>query len=416
MLAPMARINENFRKLRAGYLFPEIGRRVRVFQEAHPQAKLIRMGIGDVTLPLAPAVADAFARAAREMATPDGFRGYPPDQGYDFLIDAIRKGDFETRGVSLEPDEIFVSDGAKCDSGNLQEIFGLDCSFAVSDPVYPVYVDANVMAGRTGSAGEDGRFAGINYLPATEANGFMPGPPPARVDFVYLCSPNNPTGAVATRAQLAAWVAWARANDAVIVFDAAYEAYVTDPALPRSIYEIEGAKECAIELRSFSKRAGFTGVRCAYTVVPKALTGSTAAGERVALNALWARRQSTKFNGVSYPVQRAAEAVYSPEGLAQTAAQIAYYVENAKHVREGLTAAGFTVFGGVNAPYVWMRTPEGLGSWEFFDRLLADAHVVGTPGAGFGPSGEGYLRLSAFNARENVDEAVSRIRKGFAAG
>jgi len=411
----MARINEHYRKLRAGYLFPEIGRRVKAFQVANPKARIIRLGIGDVTLPLAPAIVEAFRGAVDEMATAEGFRGYGPEQGYDFLVDAIRKHDFEARGVSIAQDEVFVSDGSKCDSGNLQEIFGAECTFAVADPVYPVYVDTNVMAGRTGPADETGRFAGITYLPATEANGFVPEPPAQRVDIAYLCTPNNPTGATATREQLARWVAWARANDAVIVFDAAYEAYIADPTLPRSIFELEGAKECAIEMRSFSKRAGFTGVRCAYTVVPKALTGSTAAGGRVPLNALWSRRQSTKFNGVSYPVQRAAAAVYSEAGLAQTAAQIAFYMENARRLREGLTRAGFTLFGGIHAPYIWMRTPRGLGSWEFFDRLLSEAHVVGTPGAGFGPSGEGYLRLSAFNSRENVDDAVDRLRCAFAA-
>jgi LL-diaminopimelate aminotransferase len=388
---------------------------VKAFQAAHPAAKIIRLGIGDVTLPLVPAVVDAFRSAVDEMGTSAGFRGYGPEQGYDFLLDAIREHDFAARGVSLERDEIFVSDGSKCDSGNLQEIFGTDCRIAVTDPVYPVYVDTNVMAGRTGSAGDDGRYAGITYLAATEANGFVPDPPRERADIAFVCTPNNPTGAVATREQLARWVAWARANDAVIVFDAAYEAYISDPSLPRSIYEIDGAKECAIELRSFSKRAGFTGVRCAYSVVPKALTGSTAAGERVSLNALWLRRQTTKFNGVSYPVQRAAAAAYGEKGLAQTGEQIAYYMENARRLREGLGAAGFTLFGGVHAPYIWMRTPQGLGSWTFFDRLLADANVVGTPGAGFGPSGEGYLRLSAFNDRAHVDDAIERIVRAFGA-
>jgi LL-diaminopimelate aminotransferase len=409
----MARINENYRKLRAGYLFPEIGRRVRAFETAHPQARVIRLGIGDVTLPLAPAIVSAMRDAVDEMGTPQGFRGYGPDQGYEFLLDAIREHDFGARGIALEREEIFVSDGSKCDTGNIQEIFGAGCSLAVTDPVYPVYVDASVMAGRSGAAGEDGRFSGIHYLVANQANGFVPDPPDERADVAFLCTPNNPTGAVATREQLARWVSWARANDAVILFDAAYEAYIQDPALPRSIYEIEGAKECAIEFRSFSKRAGFTGLRCAYTVVPKALTGSTAAGERISLNALWARRQSTKFNGVSYPVQRAATATYSPEGLKQTAEQIAHYMGNAKRLREHLGGAGFTLFGGVHAPYIWMRTPQGLGSWEFFDRLLADANVVGTPGAGFGPAGEGYLRLSAFNSRENVDEAIQRIARAF---
>jgi LL-diaminopimelate aminotransferase len=409
----MARVNEHYRKLQAGYLFPEIGRRVRAFEAAHPEARVIRLGIGDVTLPLAPAVVDAMRRAVEELGTARGFRGYGPEQGYEFLIDAIREHDFGARGVEIARDEVFVSDGSKCDSGNLQEIFGQDCRIAVCDPVYPVYVDTNVMAGRSGPADAAGRFAGIHYLPATEANGFVPEPPAEPVDLVYLCTPNNPTGAVASRDQLARWVAWARQQDAVILFDAAYEAYVQDPALPRSIYEIPGARECAIELRSFSKRAGFTGVRCAYTVVPRGLTGSTASGERVELNGLWLRRQTTKFNGVSYPVQRAAAAVYSPEGLKQTTEQIAYYMENARRLREGLTSAGFRVFGGVHAPYIWMRTPGSLSSWDFFDRLLSEAHVVGTPGSGFGPSGEGYFRLSAFNSRENVDEALERIRRAF---
>ena len=408
----MARINEHYRKLSAGYLFPEIARRVRAFAEANPGAALIRLGIGDVTLPLAPAVVDAMRRAVDEMGSPDGFRGYGPEQGYDFLVDAIREHDY---GGAIARDEIFVSDGSKQDSGNIQEIFGAGCRIAVTDPVYPVYVDTHVMAGRTGPADAEGRYAGILYLPATEANGFVPEPPAEPVDVAYLCTPNNPTGAVATRAQLERWVAWARAADAVVVFDAAYDAYIQDPALPRSIYEIEGARHCAIEMRSYSKRAGFTGLRCAYTVVPKELTGTAPSGERVALNGLWARRQATKFNGVPYPVQRAAEAVHTPEGRKQTAEQIAYYMENARRLREGLGAAGLRVFGGVHAPYIWMRVPEGLGSWTFFDALLARAHVVGTPGAGFGPHGEGYLRLSAFNARERVDEAIARIRRAFRA-
>lgn len=410
----MARINEHYRKLAAGYLFPEIGRRVRAFAEAHPDARIIRLGIGDVTLPLVPAVVEALKRAAEEMGTPGGVHGYSPEQGYDFLLDAIREGDYAPRGVALERDEIFVSDGSKQDSGNLQEIFGQDVRILVTDPVYPVYVDTNVMAGRTGPADERGYYAGIHYLPATEANGFVPEPPDAPADLAYLCSPNNPTGAVATRAQLARWVAWARAHDAVLLFDAAYDAYVQDPALPRSIYEIEGARACAIEMRSYSKRAGFTGLRCAYTVVPRELTGTTAAGERVPLRELWARRVSTRFNGVPYPVQRAAEAVHAPEGRKQTAEQVAYYMENARRLREGLGGAGFRVFGGEHAPYIWMRAPAGLGSWGFFDQLLAKAHVVGTPGAGFGPSGEGYLRLSAFNDRDRVDEAIERIRGAFA--
>ena len=409
----MARINEHYQKLAAGYLFPEIGRRTRAFAESNPDAAIIRLGIGDVTLPLAPAIVDAMRRAAEEMGTPDGVHGYAPDQGYEFLLDAIREHDFATRGVELSRDEIFVSDGSKQDSGNIQEIFGQDCRVAVTDPVYPVYVDTNVMAGRTGAADAEGHYEGILYLPATEANGFAPGPPDQAVELAYLCSPNNPTGTVAPRETLAQWVAWARDCGAVLIYDAAYDAFIQDPALPRSIYEIDGARECAIEMRSFSKRAGFTGVRCAYTVVPGELHGTTAAGERVPIRALWARRQATKFNGVPYIVQRGAEAVYSPEGRKQTAEQIAYYMENARRLREGLGGAGFTVFGGEHAPYIWLRTPEGLGSWDFFDALLEKTHVVGTPGAGFGPAGEGYFRLSAFNSRENVDEAIGRISGAF---
>jgi LL-diaminopimelate aminotransferase len=409
----MAQINEHYRKLQAGYLFPEIGRRVREYQNAHPDAPVIRLGIGDVTLPLVPAVVEAMRDAVERFGTDEGFHGYGPDQGYEFLVDAILEHDFRARGVDLDADEIFVSDGSKQDSGNIQEIFGVGCRFAVTDPVYPVYVDTNVMAGRTGGAGEDGRYEGILYLDATEENRFVPPPPSERVDIAYLCSPNTPTGAASTRAQLAEWVAWARANDAVLIFDAAYDAFIQDPALPRSIYEIDGAKECAIEMRSFSKRAGFTGVRCAYTVVPKALTGSTESGERVALRDLWARRQSTKYNSVPYVVQVAAAATFSPEGRKQCGEQVAYYMENARVLRDGLGAAGFTLFGGEHAPYIWMRTPGGLSSWDFFDQLLQKTRVVGTPGSGFGPSGEGYFRISAFNSHENVDEAIERIGKAF---
>jgi LL-diaminopimelate aminotransferase len=411
----MARINEHYRKLRAGYLFPEIGRRVAAFAERNPDAKIIRLGIGDVTLPLAPAVVAALRAAVDEMGTPEGFRGYGPDRGaYDFLVDAIREHDYAARGVEIARDEVFVSDGSKQDSGNIQEIFDVGCTVAVTDPVYPVYVDTNVMAGRTGPADESGRFAGILYLPATRENGFTPEPPRERADLVYLCSPNNPTGAVARRENLAAWVAWARRHDAVIVFDAAYDAYINDPALPRSIFEIPGARECALEMRSFSKRAGFTGLRCAYTVIPRQLAGRTAAGERVALAELWARRQATKYNAVPYPVQRAAEAVYSPEGRKQTAEQVAFYLENARVLREGLSAAGFQIYGGVHAPYIWMETPAGIGSWDFFDQVLSRAHVVVTPGAGFGSAGEGFVRVSAFNARDRVHEAVDRFRRAFA--
>jgi LL-diaminopimelate aminotransferase len=405
----MARVNEHFQKLQAGYLFPEIGRRVRAFQQEHPDARIIKLGIGDVTEPLAPAIRGAMKQAVDELGDRASFRGYGPEQGYEFLIDAIRAHDYGARGIDIAADEVFVSDGSKCDSGNIQEIFDQQAVVAVTDPVYPVYVDSNVMAGRTGRLGSDGRYPGLVYLAGTEQNGFLPPPPDRPVDLAFLCSPNNPTGTVATRDYLRTWVDWARANQAVIVFDAAYEAFITDPALPRSIYEIDGAKECAIEMRSFSKRAGFTGVRCAFTIVPKALMGTNSAGERVSFNALWSRRHSTKFNGASYVVQRGAAAVYSPEGLEQTASQIGFYMENARLLREGLGKAGFALFGGEHAPYIWLKTKDGLSSWDFFDQMLREAHLVGTPGAGFGPSGEGYFRLSAFNSRDNVLEAIGRI-------
>ena len=404
----MAKANANYLKLKAGYLFPEIGRRVAAFAAANEKAKIIRLGIGDVTRPLVPAVVEAMRAAVDEMGTDGGFRGYGPEQGYDFLIDLIREHDYASRGVEIARDEVFVSDGSKCDSGNIQEIFGLDNVVALTDPVYPVYLDTNVMAGRTGAAGPDGRYAGIVYMPATAENGFVPELPKQKVDLIYLCSPNNPTGAAAGREELARWVDYARSNGSIILFDAAYEAYVSDPATPRSIYEIPGATEVAIEFRSFSKTAGFTGTRCAFTVVPKGVTAD-AGGERVAVNGLWNRRQTTKFNGVSYPVQRGAAAVYSPDGRRQTGDIVRFYMENAAIIRRGLADAGFTVFGGTNAPYIWLRTPKDLTSWDFFDRLLAQANVVGTPGSGFGPSGEGYFRLSAFNSRENVEEAVARI-------
>ncbi|HUJ62478.1 MAG TPA: LL-diaminopimelate aminotransferase [Kofleriaceae bacterium] len=407
------RINEHFAKLPASYLFPEIGRRVRAYQAAHPDAQVIRLGIGDVTEPLAPAIVEAMHAAVDEMASRATFRGYGPEQGYDFLIEAIREHDYRERGVEIAAREIFVSDGSKCDGGNVQELFALGARVAVTDPVYPVYVDSNVMAGRTGPIGPDGRYAGLVYLVGNEANGFQPEPPAEPVDVVYLCSPNNPTGTVCTRAQLERWVTWARGAGAVILFDAAYESYIADPSLPHSIYEIPGARDCAIELRSFSKRAGFTGVRCAFMVVPEAVTGVDPAGAAVSLNALWARRHSTKFNGASYVVQRAAAAAYSPAGLEQTRGQIAFYMENARLLREGLGALGFTVFGGVHAPYLWLRTRDGATSWAFFDRLLETAQIVGTPGAGFGPAGEGYFRLSAFNSRANIEQALARIRRAF---
>ena len=403
----MAKANANYLKLKAGYLFPEIGRRVAAFAAANKDAEIIRLGIGDVTRPLVPAVVEAMRAGVDEMGTDGGFRGYGPEQGYDFLIDLIREHEYASRGVEIARDEVFVSDGSKCDSGNIQEIFGLDNVVALTDPVYPVYLDTNVMAGRTGAAGADGRYAGIVYMPATAENGFVPVLPEQKVDLIYLCSPNNPTGAAAGRDELARWVEYARANGSIILFDAAYEAYVSDPAIPRSIYEIPGARDVAIEFRSFSKTAGFTGTRCAFTVVPKSVMAE-AGGERVAVNALWNRRQTTKFNGVSYPVQRGAAAVYSPEGREQTRDIVRFYMDNAAIIRKGLAAAGFTVFGGTNAPYIWLRTPAGLSSWDFFDRLLSQANVVGTPGSGFGPSGEGYFRLSAFNSRA---EALLALRE-----
>ena len=409
----MALVNDHYAKLQAGYLFPEIGRRTREFAEHNPDASLIRLGIGDITLPLVPAVVEAIQEAAAEMGRADGVHGYGDEQGYTFLREAILEHDFAARGVTLELDEVFVSDGSKQDSGNIQEIFDASCRVLVTDPVYPVYVDTNVMAGRSGEADQEGRYAGIHYLAANEENGFSPLPPQESADLAYLCSPNNPTGAVASTENLAAWVAWAREHQAILLFDAAYDAFITDASLPRSIYEIPGADECAIEMRSFSKRAGFTGVRCAYTVVPKKLRARSAEGDSVSLHALWSRRQATKFNEVPYVIQRGAAAVFSPEGQAQTREQVDYYLENARRIRTGLEEAGFVVFGGEHAPYIWMRTPGELSSWDFFDQLLEKAQVVGTPGSGFGPSGEGYFRLSAFNSHENVDEAIERVKKSF---
>jgi LL-diaminopimelate aminotransferase len=407
----MARINENYLKLAAGYLFPEIGRRVRAFQEENPGAPIIRLGIGDVVLPLPASICDAMHAAVDEMKTRDGFRGYGPEQGYDFLREAIATNDYKSRGAAIDADEIFVSDGSKCDSGNIQEIFSTDARIAIPDPVYPVYVDTNVMAGRTGAADANGRYEGLVYLPCTADGGFLPEPPAEKVDVAYLCFPNNPTGTVARRRDLERWVTWARETDAVLLYDAAYEAFITDPEIPHSIYEIDGAREVAIEFRSFSKTAGFTGTRCAFVVVPKSLRGTTEDGSHVELHKLWSRRHTTKFNGVSYPVQQAAAAVYTESGRREVRANIDYYMNNAAIIRRGLADAGLEVHGGVNAPYVWVRTPGGLGSWEFFDLLLSRAHVVGTPGAGFGSCGEGYFRLSAFGIREQVEEAVERVRR-----
>jgi LL-diaminopimelate aminotransferase len=407
----MARINDNYLKLKAGYLFPEIGRRVREFTTAHPAARVIRLGIGDVTRPLVPAVLKAFHAAVDDLATTENFHGYGPEQGYDWLIDTLIEKSYKPLGVELKTSEIFISDGSKCDCANILDIFDLGNKVAIGDPVYPVYNDTNVMIGRTGEADEKGYYQGIVYMPCTEENGFTPDLPREKVDIVYLCFPNNPTGAVASKEELKKWVDYALANDAIIFFDAAYEAFITEPGIPHSIYEIEGARQCALEFRSFSKTAGFTGVRCALTVVPEDVTARTAGGEKVSLNKLWNRRQSTKFNGVSYPVQKAAQAVYSDEGWEQVREVIDFYMQNARIIREGLTASGITCYGGVNAPYIWLKTPGGMSSWDFFDKLLNECHVVGTPGSGFGPSGEGYFRLSAFGERENVEEAVRRIRE-----
>jgi LL-diaminopimelate aminotransferase len=407
----MARINENYLKLKAGYLFPEIGRRVATFANAHPEARIIRMGIGDVTEPLAPAVIEAMHGAVDEMSRRETFRGYGPEQGYEFLRQAIADFDFKSRGCDIAADEIFISDGSKCDCGNILDIFGPDNVIAVTDPVYPVYVDTNVMAGHTGEPGERGEYGGLVYLPCTAANHFTAQPPDVRADIVYLCSPNNPTGTALDRPTLQRWVEYARTNNAVIFFDAAYEAYISDPSLPRSIYEIPGAAEVAIEFRSFSKTAGFTGTRCAFTVVPRSLRGLTRDGARVELHKLWSRRQTTKFNGVPYITQRGAAAIYTPVGQAQIRERIGFYMENARIIREAVASIGLSVFGGVNAPYVWAQTPAKVTSWDFFDRLLRDAHIVITPGAGFGACGEGYFRISAFNSRDNVIEAMGRLKK-----
>jgi LL-diaminopimelate aminotransferase len=405
----MAIINEHYLKLRSNYLFSEIARRVRDFQDAHPDARIIRLGIGDVTQPLPPTVIRALHEAVDEMGRAETFRGYGPETGYDFLTALVAKHEYAARGVPIAPDEIFVSDGSKSDSGNIQEIFAADATVALTDPVYPVYLDSNVMAGRAGTAGERGRYDRVVYLPCTADNGFQPPLPDRPVDMVYLCFPNNPTGAVLTRPALKTWVDWARGSGAVLLFDAAYEAYIRDPEIPHSIYEVEGAREVAIEFRSFSKSAGFTGTRCAFTVVPKDVAGRTAGGDRVPLNGLWFRRQSTKFNGVPYVIQKAAAAVYSGEGQREVRALVDFYMENARIIRAGLETAGLTVYGGRNAPYIWIRTPPGQSSWDFFHRLLGDAHVVGTPGSGFGPSGEGYFRLTGFGSRAATEEAVARI-------
>jgi LL-diaminopimelate aminotransferase len=402
----MIRINENYQKLKASYLFADIARRVNAYAAAHPARPIIRLGIGDVTEPLPPACVQALHAATDEMGKRETFRGYGPEQGYAFLREAVAKHDYADRGCAIEPDEIFISDGAKCDCGNIQEIFANDIRLAIPDPVYPVYIDTNVMAGRTGP-NREGRYEGVTYLDSTPDNGYVPAVPSEPADLVYLCFPNNPTGAVATRAQLAAWVDYARRNKAVLLFDSAYEAYIRDPAIPHSIYEIEGAREVAIEFRSFSKTAGFTGTRCAYTVIPKSVVAWDRAGQAHPLHALWNRRHTTKFNGVAYPIQRAAAAIFTPEGRAQTRALADFYLGNARLIREAMARLGLPCVGGENAPYIWVNA--GRDSWEFFDLLLNKAQVVVTPGAGFGRCGEGHVRISAFNSRENVAAALERI-------
>lgn len=408
----MININENFLKLQAGYLFPEIGRRVAAFAVQNPDAPIIKLGIGDVTEPLAPAVIDAMGNAVDQMAERSTFHGYDGGGvGYRFLRQAIIENDFESRGVSIQLDEVFVSDGSKCDTGNFQEIFALGNVVAVTDPVYPVYVDTNVMAGRTANASDRGQYEGVVYMPCTAENNFVPQLPETSVDMIYLCYPNNPTGAVATKQQLKQWVDYAKENKAIILFDAAYEAFISDPDIPHSIYEIDGAKDVAVEFRSFSKTAGFTGVRCAYTVVPKALNAYKSDGSATDVNSIWNRRQCTKFNGVSFITQSGAAAVYTPQGKTQIAQTIKLYMDNAATIRTALTKLGYDVYGGENAPYVWMKVPRSMSSWEFFDLLLQKANVVGTPGSGFGASGEGYFRLSAFNDPKNVAQAMQRFAK-----
>jgi LL-diaminopimelate aminotransferase len=404
----MIRINENYLKLKSSYLFSEISKRVSSYQQANPDAKVIRMGIGDVTQPLPPAIIEAFHKGVDEMADMSTFRGYGPEQGYDFLREKVAEFDYRARGAKVDADEVFISDGAKCDTGNIQEIFATDVTIAIPDPVYPVYVDTNVMAGRTGD-NVNGRYQKLVYMDCTADNGFVPEFPKEKVDLIYLCYPNNPTGATITKDQLKRWVEFARENKALILYDAAYEAFVRDASLPRSIFEIDGAREVAIEFRSYSKTAGFTGTRCAFTVIPKECMGYDSAGNKHSLHSMWNRRHTTKFNGVSYPVQKATEAVYSPEGKKQVTAIVDGYLENAKIIREKMTSYGYSCTGGENSPYIWVNAKKN--SWEFFDMLLNKCQVVTTPGEGFGKCGEGYIRISAFNSRENVINAMERIAK-----
>lgn len=407
----MATINDNYLKLPGSYLFAEIARRVAAYKEANPDADIIRLGIGDVTQPLPQVCIEAMHKAVDDQAKAETFHGYGPEQGYSFLTEAIIKNNYTDRGIEIAPDEIFVSDGSKSDCGNIQEIFGTANKVAITDPVYPVYLDTNVMAGRTGTLQEDGHFEGVVYLPCTAENNFAPSLPTEKVDMIYLCCPNNPTGTTLSRAELTKWVNYAKENDAVILFDAAYAAYITEDDVPRSIYEIPGAKDVAIEFRSFSKTAGFTGTRCGYTIVPKTVTGRAADGSRVPFNKLWNRRHTTKFNGTAYIVQRGAAAIYTEEGKKQVKELVSYYMENARIIREGLKAVGIKAYGGVNAPYIWLKTPDNMSSWDFFDKLLHEVNIVGTPGAGFGPCGEGYFRLTAFGSRENTERAVARFAK-----
>lgn len=405
------KVNENFDLIQNNYLFVEIARRVELYQKENPNVNLIKMGIGDVTRPLAKSVIKAFHEAVDEMGNADTFKGYGPEQGYDFLIEEIIKNDYEPLGINLDNSEVFISDGAKCDTGNIQELFAKDNIIAVTDPVYPVYVDSNVIAGRSGNMQENGFYENIVYLPSTEENNFVPELPKEDVDIIYLCYPNNPTGTTLTKDQLKKWIDYAHKTDTLILFDAAYESFITEKDVPHSIYEIEGAKDVAIEFKSYSKVAGFTGTRCAYTILPKEVTAKNSKGENVVLNPLWNRRQSTKFNGVSYPVQKAAQAIYTDEGKKEIKENLDYYLANAKVIKDSLEKIGLKVYGGINSPYIWVKTPNNMDSWSFFDLLLNEAHIVGTPGAGFGPSGEGYLRLTAFNTLENTKEAMDRISK-----
>lgn len=408
----MSYINENFLELQDSYLFSTIAKKVAKFTEENPDKKVIKLGIGDVTKPIVPACIKAMQKAVKEMGTQEGFRGYGPEQGYDFLRKAIAENDYKTRGVEIQEDEIFISDGAKCDCGNIVDIFDKNNKVAITDPVYPVYLDTNVMSGRSGKYNKEKEiYENIVYLPVTAENEFKPELPKEKVDLIYLCFPNNPTGTTLDKQELKKWVDYAKENKSIILYDAAYEAFITEENIPHSIYEIEGAKEVAIEFKSYSKTAGFTGVRCGYVVIPKEVKGFANNGEEVSLNKLWNRRTCTKFNGVPYITQRAAEAVYTEEGQKQIKENINYYLENAKIIRQGLEEAGFSVYGGVNSPYIWLKIPEGMTSWEFFDKLLEEANVVGTPGSGFGPHGEGYFRLTAFNTKENTIEAIERIKK-----